>query len=909
MAITVFRPGMVFDGLRESARVLTVFSFSQVGSAILGRLESRADPGGACWIDAGCFSEVSSEDGKRFALSAILRRPAWAGEAEAAGKLATCWPPRYVNGPNPSHFKTARMKFTHSWLKDYLDTDASAEAIADALTNVGLELEELSNPAKALEPFVIADVIEARQHPNADRLRVCLVSTGSGAPVQVVCGAPNARTGMKGVFAPVGTHIPGTGIDLKPGTIRGEASNGMLLSERELGLSNEHEGIVDLPADAPVGASYARWVGLDDPVIDVGVTPNRPDALGVYGIARDLAAKGVGKLKPIDAPIIAGKFRSPIAVELRFSDPENRPCPLFVGRYFRGVKNRPSPAWMQRRLRAIGLRPISALVDITNYVTHSYGRPLHVFDAAKVKGTIHARFARDGESLRALDGKTYTLDSSMTVIADDNGPEGIAGIIGGEETGCTTETTDVFLEAAYFDPIRTATTGRKLGINSDARYRFERGVDPAFVQTGAEIGTRMILDLCGGETSELVVAGEPPLRNLSVPLRLDRVKTLAGVDIPEEEQVAILTALGFTVAGAGDDVVADVPSWRPDVNGEADLDEEIVRIYGLDKVAHVPMPRLQSVTGRSIDASQRRRFLAARTLAARGMNEAMTWSFLPNAQAELFGGGEHLLSLANPISTELSDMRPSLLVNLIAAAARNMARGHDDLALFEVGQIYRGDRPEDEHQNASGIRRGMSGARHWSKERRPVDVFDAKADALACLSVVGAPIDRLQTVAEGAAWYHPGRVGSLMLGPKNRLAMFGEIHPRVLNAMNVEGPLVGFEVDLGAVPLPKSTRTARPALEASQFQAVRRDFAFVVPAEVPADKLIRAARAADNALIESVSVFDVFTGGAIGAGRKSVALEVTLQPPDRTLTEDEIEKVSAAIVAAVRSATGGELRT
>jgi phenylalanyl-tRNA synthetase beta chain len=801
------------------------------------------------------------------------------------------------------------MKFTLSWLKDYLDTDASAEAIADALTNVGLELEELSNPAEALKPFVIADVIEARQHPNADRLRVCMVSTGSGAPVQVICGAPNARTGMKGVFAPVGTHIPGTGIDLKAGLIRGEASNGMLLSERELGLSEDHEGIVDLPADAPVGTPYAKWAGLDDPVIDVGVTPNRPDALGIYGVARDLAAKGIGALKPIDAPIVAGGFKSPIGVELRFAESDRRACPLFVGRYFRGVENRPSPAWMQRRLRAIGLRPISALVDITNTITHSFARPLHVFDAAKVKGTIHARLARDGETIEALDGKTYSLDSSMTVIADDSGAIGIGGIIGGEATGCTAETTDVFLEAAYFDPIRTAATGRKLGINSDARYRFERGVDPAFVQTGAEIGTQMILELCGGEASELVIAGKAPIRSLSVPLRLDRVKTLAGVDIPGEEQVAILTALGFTVAGSGADVVAEVPSWRPDVNGEADLIEEIVRIYGLDKVAHVPLPRLQSVTKRSIDASQRRRFLAARTLAARGMNEAMTWSFLPKEQAQLFGGGEETLALANPISSELSDMRPSLLVNLIAAAGRNMARGHDDLALFEVGQIYRGDRPEDEHQNASGIRRGMNGPRHWSKERRPVDVSDAKADALAILSAVGAPIDRLQTVAEGPGWYHPGRVGAFMLGPKNRLGVFGEIHPRVLATMDVAGPLVAFEVDLGAIPLPKSVRTARPALDASQFQTVTRDFAFVVAADVPADRLIRAAKSADKVLVESVSVFDVFTGEAIGVGRKSIAIEVTLQPRDRTLTEEEIEKVSAAVVAAVRSATGGELRT
>jgi phenylalanyl-tRNA synthetase beta chain len=800
------------------------------------------------------------------------------------------------------------MKFTLSWLKDYLDTDASAEEIAEALTHLGLEVEDVSNPAEKLKSFVIANVLEARQHPNADRLRVCLVDPGRGAPVQVVCGASNARTGMKGVFAPAGVHIPGTGIDLKAGTIRGEASNGMLLSERELGLSDEHEGIVDLPADAPVGQPYAAWAGLDDPVIDVAVTPNRPDALGIYGIARDLAAKRIGELKPIDDTAIAGTFASPVGVELRFDDPDNRPCPLFIGRYFRDVRNGPSPAWVQRRLRAIGLRPISALVDITNYITYAFARPLHVFDADKVGGAIHARLARDGETVEALDGKTYTLDSSTTVIADDNGAEGIAGIIGGAATACTPETVSVFLEAAYFDPLRTAATGRKLGINSDARYRFERGVDPAFVEIGAEIATRMILELCGGEASKLVVAGKPPIRSLSIPLRMDRVRTLAGVDIPPAEQRAILEALGFTVAGTDAEAVAEAPSWRPDLYGEADLVEEIVRIYGLDKVEHVALPRIETVTGRRITPAQRRRFLATRTLAARGMNEAVTWSFVPKAQAALFGGGAAALELANPISTELSDMRPSLLPNLIAAAGRNMARGFTDLALFEVGQVYGGDRPEDERIHTSGIRRGMNGPRHWAAARRPVDVFDAKADALAVLTAVGTPSDRLQIIAEGPPWYHPGRVGSLMLGPKNRLASFGEMHPRVLAALDVAGPLVAFEIDLDAIPLPKSQRTTRPAMDVSDLQAVARDFAFVVASDVTADRVVRAARGADKALIEAVSVFDVFSGEGIGEGKKSVAIEVTLRPRERTLTDAEIDKVSASVVAAVAKATGGELR-
>jgi phenylalanyl-tRNA synthetase beta chain len=800
------------------------------------------------------------------------------------------------------------MKFTLSWLKDHLDTNASADQIAEALTNLGLEVEEVSNPAERLRPFVIGSVLEARQHPNADRLRVCVVDTGSGSPVQVVCGAPNARTGMKGVFAPAGVHIPGTGIDMKAGMIRGEVSDGMLLSERELGLSDEHEGIVDLPAEAPVGTPYAAWAGLDDPVFDVAVTPNRPDALGVYGIARDLAAKSMGRLKPLDTTAVAGAFDSPIGVELRFKEPDNKPCPLFVGRYFRGVRNGPSPVWMQRRLRAIGLRPISTLVDITNYITISYARPLHVFDADKLKGSIHARLSREGERIEALDGKTYRLDSEVTVIADDSGPVGIAGITGGEKTGVTLETKNVFLEAAWFDPIRTAATGRRLGILSDARYRFERGVDPAFVQPGAEIATRMILDLCGGEASHLVIAGEPPLRSTSFPLSLDRVGTLAGVDIAKEEQLAILEALGFTIAGTGSEIVAEAPSWRPDIHGTADLVEEVVRVYGLEKVPHVPMPRLQAVTGRRISQAQRRRFLAARALAVRGMNEAITWSFVPKSQAELFGGGSPALELANPISSELSDMRPSLLPNLIAAAARNAARGFADLALFEVGQVYGGDRPEDERLHATGVRHGMSAARNWAAERRTVDVFDAMADALAVLGVVGVPLDKVQTVAEGPSWYHPGRVGALTLGPKNRLGLFGEIHPRILAAFDISGPLVAFEIDLDAVPRTKSARRARPALDASPFQAVTRDFAFLVGMDVSADRIVRAARAADKKLVEAVTVFDIFTGAAIGKGRKSVAIEVLLQPRERTLTEEEIERVSAAIVAEVGKATGAELR-
>ena len=803
------------------------------------------------------------------------------------------------------------MKFTLSWLKDHLDTSASAEEIADALTHLGLELESLSNPAEKLKPFVIADVVEARQHPNADRLRVCLVSTGSGAPVQVVCGAPNARTGMKGVFAPAGAYIPGTGIELKAGMIRGEASNGMLLSERELGLSDEHEGIVDLPADAPVGTLYAAWAGLDDPVFDVGVTPNRPDALGIYGIARDLAAKGVGRLKPLEPVRVAGAYESPIGVELRFDDPDERALPA--------LRRPPHPRRHERRRLRPGCSAAcapSAFARSRRWSTSPITSPTPMRGRCTSSTPTRCRARSTPASpatarpSRRSTARPTRSTSTMTVIADDSGPIGIGGIIGGVSTSCTPETKNVYLEAAWFDPIRTAATGRKLGINSDARYRFERGADPAFVEPGAEIGAAH--DPRPLRRRGLRPRSSPASRRSAAspcPLRLGRVQALAGVEIPAEEQVAILEALGFAVAGAGSEIVADVPSWRPDIAGEADLVEEIVRVYGLDKVAHVALPRLETVTSRRISPAQRRRFLAARALASRGMNEAVTWSFVPKAQAELFGGGKPELELANPISTELSDMRPSLLPNLISAVGRNMARGFADLALFEAGQIYGGDRPQDERISVSGVRRGFDRPRHWDATRRAQDVFDAKADVFAVLSIAGAPLDRLQTVAEGPAWYHPGRVGSLMLGPKNRLAVFGEVHPRVLAAMDVSGPVVAFEIDLDAIPVPKSQRTARAALDASDLQAVTRDFAFVVAADVSADRIVRAAKNAEKTLIRGVSVFDVFAGEAIGQDRKSVAIEVTLQPRDKTLTDEDIEKISAAIVAAVTKATGGELRS
>ena len=799
------------------------------------------------------------------------------------------------------------MKFTLKWLKEHLETDASIEEICEGLVGVGIEVEGVEDQASALAAFTVCRVKEARQHPNADRLRVCDVETKDGL-VQVVCGAPNARTGLVGIFAAPGTHVPGTGVDLEVGTIRGVESAGMLCSERELMISDSHDGIIDLKGDFEIGMSAAEALGLDDPVIDVAITPNRPDALGVHGIARDLAAKGLGKLKPLNVPAIKGSYASPINVELRFDKDSSDACSMFVGRHIKGVKNGPSPDWLQRRLLAIGLRPISALVDITNYITFGYGRPLHVFDASKVKGTIHARLAKAGETLEALDGKTYTLDETMTVIADDNGPEGIAGIIGGEVSGCDESTTEVFIEAAYFDPVRTAATGRKLGIITDARYRFERGVDPAFVEAGAQLCTEMILDLCGGEPSELVIAGAAPLNERSFALRKSRVKSLAGIDVPVERQVEILSDLGFKVSDKGDVLECAVPTWRPDVHGEADLVEEVARIVGLDNVKPAAMPRPHDVAKPVLTVRQKRMLASRRTLAARGLNEAVTWSFLPESHAKLFGGGQPELKLANPISSELSDMRPSLLANLIAAVGRNIDRGQANLALFEVGQAYAGDKPEDETLRAAGVRRGQSGARHWAERPRAVDLYDAKADLMSALEAAGAPVQSVQVVQGGPDWFHPGRSGTVQLGPKNQLGWFGEVHPRVLREMDVKGPLVAFEMVIDNIPEPKQSATARPALEAQDLLPVKRDFAFVADGKVAADKFIRAAKGADKALITDVSVFDVFAGGNLGEGMRSLALEVTLQPKDKTLTDEEIDAVSKAVVAAVTKATGATLR-
>ncbi len=803
------------------------------------------------------------------------------------------------------------MKITLRWLHDHLDTSASLDAITGRLTALGLEVDGVDNPAAKYAPFVVAHVVSAEQHPNADRLRVCIVDTGTET-VQVVCGAPNARTGMKGVFAPAGSYIPGTGVELKKGNIRGQDSNGMLVSEREMGLSDEHEGIIELPADAPVGTAFAAYVGLDDPVIDIALTPDRGDCAGVRGIARDLAAAGVGTLKP--APRmkpVAGSFDSPIAWK-RDLGAEGAACPFVVGRYFRNVRNGPSPQWLQDRLRAIGLRPISALVDITNYVTMDLGRPLHVFDADKVKGDLVMRFARSGESLLALNGRTYALAPGMTVIADDAGVAAIGGIMGGEPTGCTAETVNVFMESALFDPVRTAATGRALAIDSDARYRFERGVDPESALWGAEVGAHLIQELCGGEASGIVSAGAVPDWRRTLSLRPARVMALGGVDVPAEQSVSILRGLGFEADHAGDAIAAVPPSWRADVEGEADLVEEVVRVVGYDSVAAVSMPKLAAMPAPALSEAQRRVSLAKRTLAGRGMLEAVTYSFTDGRLAAAFVGDNAPIRLANPISSELDVMRPSILVSLMAAARRNLDRGFDSFALFEVGPAYETTADDGQHLVAAGIRVGRTGPRHWAEPApnrvaRPWDAYDAKADCLAALDAIGAPAGNLQVSADAPDYYHPGRSATLRLG-KAEVAWFGDLHPRIQRLLGIDEPVVGFEIFLDRAPLPKQKTTTRPLLKPQPLQPVTRDFAFVVDAATPAEKLVRAARAADKALIVTVEVFDVYQGGQMEPGKKSVAIAVTLQPEIRTLTDAEIEAVAAKVVAQVEKQAGGALR-
>ena len=798
------------------------------------------------------------------------------------------------------------MKFTLSWLKDHLETTASVAEIAEALTDLGLEVEEISNPGERLADFTIGKVVSAEKHPDADRLRVCQVETDEGVK-QIICGAPNAREGITVVVAKPGVYVPGIDTTIGVGKIRGIESFGMMASEREMELSDEHDGIIELPS-GEVGARFVDWLAENDPakvdpMIEIAITPNRPDALGVRGIALDLAARGLGTMKDAPKAHVEGQFPCPITVSID-EDTKTDGCFVFAGRLIRGVTNGPSPEWLQDRLRAIGLRPISALVDITNFFTYDRNRPLHVFDADKVAGNLRVHRASGGETFTGLDEKEYTFSKGQVVISDDNGIESVGGIMGGLATGCTAETTNVFLEAAVWDHIQIAHTGRALKINSDARYRNERGIDPAFNMEAHDLATQMILDLCGGEASNIVVAGEAP--DVARAYRLDaaKVQSLVGMEIPEAEQRQTLTRLGFRLEGN----TAHVPSWRPDILGEADLVEEVARVASLTKLVGRPMPRMQAGVPQPIlSAAQKRERAARRTAAALGYNECVTYSFIDKASATLFGGGDDATMLANPISSEMSHMRPDLLPGLLQAAAKNQARGAMDLALFELGHAFHGGEPEEQHVQVSGILVGRTGPKDVHKASRPVDLYDAKADAEAILGALGAPA-KVQILRGASEWWHPGRHGMICLGPKKVLGVFGELHPKILREMDVKGPVVGFTLYPADIPQPRNAGANRGAMKISDLQAVERDFAFVVDADVEALTLVNAAAGADKVLIDDVRVFDEFIGGSLGEGKKSLALTVRLQPTDKTLKDADIEAVSAKIVEKVTKATGGTLR-
>ena len=798
------------------------------------------------------------------------------------------------------------MKFTLSWLKEHLDTTASIDEITYALTDLGLEVESVEDRGAKLADFTLGYVKSAEKHPDADRLQICQVETDEGVQ-QIICGAPNARQGITVVVAKPGVYVPGIDTTIGVGKIRGVESFGMMASERELELSEEHDGIIELPSGA-VGDRFTDWLAENDPakvdpVIEIAITPNRPDALGVRGIARDLAARGLGTLKQRDIPAVEGQFPCPIMVTIDADTLAQ--CPVFYGRVIRGVKNGPSPEWLQDKLRAIGLRPISFLVDVTNFFTYDRNRPLHVFDADKVAGNmLRVHRAEGGETLVGLDDKEYTFSEGMTLISDAEKVESIAGVMGGAETGCSMETENVFIEAAYFDPVRTAYTGRALKINSDARYRFERGIDPEWTPYAIEHATQMILDIAGGEASEVVVAGRVPDFSRAYKLDAARVQSLVGMTISESEQRKTLTSLGFRLEGD----MAQVPSWRPDVQGEADLVEEVARIASLTKLQGRPLPRLTpGVPKPVLSAMQRREAIARRTCAALGYNECVSYSFIDQASAALFGGGTDDTRLENPISADMSHMRPSLLPALLQAAARNQARGFADMALFEVGPVFTGGEPGEQHLQVSGVLVGRTGPKDVHGASRNVDLFDVKADIEAILASIGAPA-KIQINRNGDEWWHPGRHGQICLGPKKVLAVFGEIHPRVLNALDVKGPAMGFTLWPANVPLPRKAGSTRPALSVSALQAVERDFAFVVDAGVDALMLVNAAMGADKTLIDDVRVFDEFIGGALGEGKKSLALTVRMQPSDKTLKDADIEAVSNKVIEKVTKATGGVLR-
>ena len=814
------------------------------------------------------------------------------------------------------------MKLTMAWLKTWLDTSASLESITATLSAIGLEVESVENRAAALTPFVIAEVIEAVQHPNADRLRACRVTTGSGE-ISVVCGAPNARTGMKAVFAPPGAFIPGTGITLKIGEIRGVKSEGMLVSTRELSLGDDHDGIIELPENAPVGQNYAAWAGLDDPVIEIAVTPNRGDALSVRGIARDLAAAGLGSLKPFTSPAIATTNPSPITWRNEFE----KACPWVLGRAVLNVKNGESPAWLKKRLESIGLRPINTLVDITNFFTFDLGRPLHVFDADKVTGPHLTLRPGNGETFAGLHGKSVTVTREDCVIADEAGVQSLAGIVGGEATSCDATTTNVFIECALFDRVHIAQTGQRHAIISDARQRFERGIDSQLLPAALDAATALVTELCGGTPTNITEAGHRPTWRRKASLRFRRLKTFGGADITPDEAVASLEKLGFRMFRRDAvHVVLDVPSWRNDIaqpqsldqreivaaaatgaaeiEPENDLIEEVLRLRGLDPITPISLPIQATLPPPILTPKQARTALARRVLATRGLLECVTFSFLDHQTAALFGGDKPDLRLANPIAADLDQMRPTPVATLALAAQRNIARGFPDLGLFEIGPAYQ--TATTQLLVAAGLRAGVTPLSDLAPTR-PYDAMDAKADALAVLTSLGVPPDAITATPDAPSFYHPGQSGILRQGPKIILAHFGTLHPTTAAHLDLPKGTIAFEVFLDAIPEPKRKKKAAPILP--PFQPIRRDFAFLVPAGTPADSLIRAAKGADRQSVTAVTLFDRYSGKGVPEGQVSLAVAVTIQPTEKTLTEAELDAISTKIIAAVTKATGGTLRT
>ncbi len=790
------------------------------------------------------------------------------------------------------------MKFTLNWLKEYLETTASLDEITAKLTTLGLEVESVTDLSKNLKEFRIAQILEAVPHPNADKLRVCKVNTGS-EQLQIVCGAANARAGINVVLAPVGSIIPTNGLQIRASQIRGVESNGMLCSAEELGLESDSDGIIEMPASNDnLAKNFAEFAGLSDPIIEIAITPNRGDCLGVYGIARDLAASGLGKLKSLPEVKIAGKFESPVNVKIA----DEAACPMFVGRYFKNVKNTASPEWLQNRLKAVGLKPISALVDITNYISFEFGRPLHVYDAKKLSGNLTARFAKDGEKITALNDIEYSLKNSMLVIADDKSPQALAGVIGGKDSGCADSTTDVFLEVALFNPFEVTKTGRTLEIITDSRYRFERNVDPAFVLKGAEIASKMILDLCGGEASNLVVAGKEPSTQKTIEFDFRKLSSLGGVDLSEDAARKILTSLGFTITGKK----ISTPSWRPDIEGEADLVEEILRINGYDKIPTHSLPESTNNFESVLTQKQNRVFKIRRLLTARGLSEAITWSFMSSKTAKLFGSIKENLRLKNPISSDLDVMRPSILPNLIDAVKRNSDRGFSDLALFESGLIFENTTADGQLPVVAGIRSGKFVPKNIYGTMRNVDLFDAKADCLEALAIAGAPVSNLKITTDAPSYYHPGRSGVLRLG-KATLGIFGEIHPKILKEMDVKLPVSGFEIFINNIPQSKKKSSAKPKMEISEYQASTRDFAFIVDKNLQAEEIIQAVKNVDKILIKEANIFDIYQGKGIDEGKKSLAFSIIIQAKDKTLTDVELEEISKKVIDSVQK-LGGVLR-